>query len=96
LNPSPYHLFKDIFSFNGKLLKRNIRIQKCIFSKQLFCYTRITWAIWENFNNKKISSSAESGNAGTGNGVAGGWRSFLARCRRIGRPTGQVKKSGNL
>ena len=57
---------------------------------QLFCYTRICWAIWENFNNKKMSSSAESGANGTGNGLNVGWRAFLARCRRIGRPTGQV------
>ena len=59
---------------------------------QLFCYTRICWAIWENFNNKKMSSSAESGANGTGTGLNGGWRAFLARCRRIGRPTGQVSE----
>ena len=60
---------------------------------QLFCYTRICWAIWENFNNKKLSSSAECGANGSGDGGCGGWRSWLARCRRLRRPTGKVRQT---
>jgi len=55
-----------------------------------FKFFRICWAIWENFNNKKISFAENVEGSTRCEGIGRTWRGFAARFKRIGKSEEQV------